>query len=165
MAANFYKDLKRGQDAEKKFLEQYGEFLEPLDGRKGDFQIKGTNLKLELKTDSYDHDKWPNFIMEYYRSEKKAGGPFQSLEHGCRYFAYYFSKNDRLYLFDTYQLCRRITMLIKKHKFPLEVISNGSYNTSYYRLPRALFDDIMLPFDATLKRKYELTQKRKSKAK
>lgn len=158
---NFLADLKFGQAAEAKLLEKYGELLEALDGKTGDFLIKNTNLKIEYKVDRYDANKWPNLILERYRSGTKNGGPFQALDHECRYFLYYFEKNDLLFFYDTYQLCRRITMLVKKHKFPLETISNGSYNTSYYRIPRNLLADIALPFFETIKRKYDLVQKRK----
>ena len=162
--ADFYKDLRYGQEAEKKFLKQYGEFLEALDGREGDFKIKGTNLKIELKTDKYDHEEYPNFIIERYRSGKKDGGPWQSLGHGCRYYAYWFAGQDRLYFMDVYRLCRRVIMLVKKHKFPLEQISNISYNTSYYRIPRELCKDLFLEYHAVVERKYNLAQKRKAKS-
>lgn len=152
--ANFYKDLKRGMDAEVKFHEKYGALLDRLDGREGDFIIKGTTLKIEIKSDFWDHDKWPNFICEVYRSGKKPGGSFQALEHGCRYFCYWFAKDDRLYMFDTYRFCRRVTMLARRHHIPLETISNGTYNTSYYRIPRELFKDLMLPYFETVERKY-----------
>jgi hypothetical protein len=166
--ANFYKDLLRGQEAEANFKEKYGALLEALDGREGDFAIQGTKLKLELKSDFWSHDKWPNFICEVYRSGKKPGGSFQALEHGCRYFCYWFPKDDRLYMFDTYRFCRRVTMLAKRHHIPLETISNGTYNTSYYRIPRELFKDLMLPFFETVERKYSqamaLKLKREQKA-
>ncbi len=158
--ANFYKDLKRGMDAENDFHKKYGELLDRLDGREGDFVIRGTKLKIEIKSDFWDHDKWPNFICEVYRSGKKPGGSFQALEHGCRYFCYWFAKQDKLYMFDTYRFCRRVTMLAKKHHFPLETISNGTYHTSYYRIPRSLFEDIMLPFFQTVERKFSLEQTR-----
>lgn len=160
---SFYADLRAGQESERKFLEKYGQYLDALDGKQGDFIIKGTNLKIEFKCDSYDHDRWANFVMEHFRSGNKVGGPAQALEHGCRYFVYYFSKNDLMYMFDTYQLCRRIKALVKKHKIALETISNGTYTTSYHRVPRDYFKDIMLDFHAVVKRKFTLAAARRAK--
>lgn len=158
---SFYDDLKFGIDAEARFFEKYGTHLERLDGKTGDFKIKGTNFKIENKTDRYSHDEFPNFIMEKYRSAKRPGGPFQALEHGCRYFCYWFAADDKLYTFDVYQLCRRITMLVKRKGYQLETIENSTYTTSFYRIPRSEFTDIALDFNKVIKRKYELGLKRK----
>lgn len=161
--ANFYADLKRGQDAEKKFMEKYGEFLEQTDGRRGDFIIKGTSIIIETKTDFYSHDRWPNFVMERWSRSGKPGGPYQALEHGCKYFAYWFINDDRLYFFDTYRLCRRIDMLVKKRGFKLEQRENTGYTTEFYRIPRSEFEDLMLPYHDTVERRFNVAKKKADK--
>jgi hypothetical protein len=161
--SSFYSDLKKGQDGEKKFFEKYGEFLEATDGRQGDFKIKGTELKIELKCDSYSHDKWTNFVLERWSRPGKPGGPFQSLEHGCKYFAYYFINDDKLYLFETLRLVKRIEALVRKKGFKLESRANIGYTTEYYRMPRAEFEDLMLHWHTTIERKYKVAQRKAKK--
>lgn len=138
---SFYSDLRFGQDAERLLTMKYT-FLEQTDGRKGDLRIKGTNIIIEKKADSYDPDKYNNFIMERWSKEGVAGGPFQSLKNKCRYFLYQFVQKNRIYVFDTVQLVARIKKLVKKHELPLYDKSNIKYTTQYYKIPISLLEDL-----------------------
>jgi len=162
--ANFYKDLVRGKNAEEKFLKQYGQYLTPTNGREGDFLITDTKIKVEQKSDFYSHEAYHNFIAEIYRSGKKPGGAQQALEHGCEYYAYWFVNDDKLYLFKTVQFIARVKKVAKKLKLELCTISNGSYDTSFYKVPRKEFEDIMLQWHSTIERRYNVAAKRKAKS-
>lgn len=140
---NFYADLKYGQEAEAKFLERFP-FLEAIDGRMGDFKIKGTKIKIEYKSDRYSHEKYPNFIFERYSYDEKDGGPFQALKHKCRFFVYHFATEDIIYVFNTRQLVSRINRVAKKLQSKLYEHKNPHHTTRYYKLDRSLFTDILL---------------------
>lgn len=138
---SFYNDLRWGQDAERLLVMNYP-FLEQTDGRKGDLRIKGTNIIVEKKADSYDPDKYSNFIMERWSKQDKPGGPFQSLKNGCRFFIYQFVQKNRIYVFDTVRLVARIKKLVKKHNLPLYDKVNKSWITQYYKIPILLLEDL-----------------------
>lgn len=139
---SFYSDLKFGQEAEARFLEQFKGHLEAIDGRTGDFRIVGTEIKVEIKNDRYSHEKYPNFIMERFGSAGKDGGPFKALKDKCRFFIYAFPKDNVFYIFSTVQLVARIKKLVKKYRLKLHSIENTSWTTSYYKIERAHFSDL-----------------------
>lgn len=143
MVANFKRDLERGKKAEELFALRFPQLIK-TDGFKGDFIMPCGSI-LEIKNDSYCPDKWPNFIMERYRSGVKPGGCWQSLEHGAKYFAYNFTKNNLLFIFDTAKLVIELESIILEHKLKLSDISNGSYNTRFFRVPRGLLKHLELP--------------------
>jgi len=151
---SFYDDLKFGQDSERLLVEKY-QFLEHTTGRKSDFMIKGTNLHIELKTDSYDMHKYGNIIIERYGSDEKDGGPFSALKNGCKYFIYMFVKNDKIFVFETVRLVARIKKLVKKHDLKLHEKWNPGYITRYYKVPINMLEDLDVTM-AKLKRDYEV---------
>jgi len=157
--SNFYQDLMRGKVGEQKFFELYGDYLEFTDGRTGDFKILFTDIKIELKVDSYDPNKWPNLVLERWSSPGKPGGPHQALKHNCKYFAYYFVNHDLLFVFETHRLVKRIEMLEKRGKVKLEDRANMGYTTQYYRIPRKDLEDLMLHWHTEIERKYKLGRK------
>jgi len=141
MAADFKTDLKKGKAAEATFALRFTE-LKQTDGMKGDFLMPCGSI-LELKNDTYCPDKWPNYIMERYRSKERDGGPWQSLEHGAKYFAYNFTKTGLLALFKTEELVIELEKLAPS--YTLQGISNGSYETRFYRIPREKLAHILQP--------------------
>lgn len=143
--ANWQNDLKRGKTAEEEFAKKWPKLI-PTSGFKGDFELP-TGEIVELKTDSYCALKWPNVIIERYRSKEKAGGPYQSLEHGAKYYAYWFKKNDLLFLYDVVELIKLVDAIVIDKKLELQGIGNGSYTTRFYRVPRELLKDIELSHD------------------
>lgn len=155
---SFYEDLKFGQDAERRLLERHP-FLEYTDGRTSDFRIKGTNIFIEKKADSYDFYKYENLIMERYSKEEKPGGPFSAVKT-CRYFIYNFVANDIVYVFKTVQLVARIKKLVKKHDLKLHDRWNPGYVTRYYKIPFKYLEDIVMGMDS-LETEYDKAVKRK----
>lgn len=138
---SFYADLKFGQDSEDRLLQKYP-FLQLSSDRGYDFIIKGTNIKIEKKADSYDPKKYSNFIMERFSHTEKDGGPWQSKAHGVRYFMYWFVTTDTLYVFDLVQLLARLKKLIKKHDLKLHDRWNPGYTTRYYKVPISMLEDL-----------------------
>lgn len=158
---SFYSDLKFGQDSERLLLEMYP-FLEYTDGRKSDFIIKGTNIHIEKKADSYDMNKYSNIIIERYGSGKKDGGPFSSLKNGCRFFVYMFVQNGRIFVFNTVQLVARVKKLAKANKIKMFEKENASWTTSYYKVPITELEDLDVGMEK-LRRLYEQSEKRREK--
>lgn len=138
---SFYSDLKFGQDSERLLLEAH-DFLEYTDGRKSDLKIKGTNIHIEKKADSYDMNKYGNIIIERFSKEEKDGGPFSALKNGCRFFVYMFVQNRRIFVFDTVQLVARIKKLAKQGKISLFNKENISWTTKYYKVKITDLEDL-----------------------
>jgi hypothetical protein len=148
----FYSDLKFGQDAERLLLEEYS-FLEYADGRTADLQIKGTNIFIEKKADSYDMHKYGNFIIERYGSGTKDGGPYSALKNGCKYFVYTFVQNQKTFVFDTKRLVNRVNKLIKVNKLKMCVKENSSWQTRYYKIKISDLQELDLGME-TLEKEY-----------
>lgn len=66
-----------------------------------DFLILETGQSVELKTDTYDPEKTPNFFMERYSdiNNQSPGGPWRAREHGISLFVYFFPKGRIWYEF------------------------------------------------------------------
>jgi hypothetical protein len=158
---SFYADLKFGEDSERLLLEAHP-FLEYMDGRKSDLRIKGTNILIEKKADSYDMNKYGNIIIERYSKEKKDGGPFSALKNGCRYFVYMFVQNRKIFVFDTVQLIARVKKLAKQGKIKLANKENVSWTTQYYKVKITDLEDLDLGMQK-LERLHEQAKARKAK--
>lgn len=143
---SFQADLKYGQEAERIFHSEYPDLLERLDGKEGDFLITATNKKIEFKVDKYCPIKYQNFIMERFRSGNKNGGPWQARDHGCTYYAYRFAKTGDTYLFNVEDLIERLEA-VEYQEFK---VGNGSYDTTYYKVPRNTLADLYLDVLHTL---------------
>lgn len=141
---NFQSDLARGRIGELAFIHACEGTVEPLDGREGDAKIKGTRTKLEIKSDSYNMDKTPNFFMEKYRSGNKPGGVYQSIEHGCKYYIYVYVPNSEIFIFDTRALADRLDLLHDSKNLTLTSVGNGSYTTRGLKIHRDWVTDLML---------------------
>lgn len=93
---DFDKQLAIG-DAGEEFLRQQHPSLclAPEDERKYDLYCSDYHTTIELKTDTYRHDKTPNFFMERETRSSgvaKDGGPWRALADGVDYFVYMFVK-------------------------------------------------------------------------
>lgn len=137
---NFSSSLKKGQIGEEFLLTKWPE-LQRLDGYVHDFKLS-TGETLELKTDSYDHSKTKNFFFERWSNaaKHKPGGPYQALKNGTDLFAYLFMQNGFLYLFDTKKLVDTLEPIVADLK--LIDISNKTWTTQGYKVPRALLKEI-----------------------
>lgn len=138
MAHNFQASLKVGKAGETAFMAlaaNAGITLTPTDGREGDFTDEARHV-WEVKSDSYDHQKTSNFFIERYSNVDKGtnGGPWQALEHGCTYFAYFFPLNGIAYVFKTVDLVEqlRVTPL----GTPID-IRNVRHTTVGFKVSRA----------------------------
>jgi hypothetical protein len=145
--ANFQTDLARGRIGELAFLHATKGSVTPTDGREGDFLVKGTKTKLELKSDYYDMDKTDNFFFEVYRSGTRPGGSYQAREHGCKYFLYCFVPNGIVYCFDTKALCERLDLLHDSRNLTLTSVGNGSYTTRGLKIHRDLVTDLFIELE------------------
>lgn len=137
----FYDDLKFGQDSEDRLLQQYP-FLQLSIDKSYDFLIKGTNVRVEKKCDSYDPKRYGNLIMERFSYDEKPGGPWQAQKHKCRFFIYWFVAYDVMFVFDTVQLLARLRKLIKRDKLKLHDKHNQYWVTQYYKVPISALEDI-----------------------
>lgn len=149
---NFLQDLKRGQQGEAAFYQNYQTYITRTGGRSGDFIINETGESIELKSDSYDPLQYENFIIERYSSPGKPGGPWQALAHGCKYFAYQFIQTGEVFLFETADLVTKLEQNSYKEFF----CNNGAYQTTYYKVPRADYECIRLNTRAVLTAKKPL---------
>lgn len=134
---DFQKQLKFGQEAEALFAEHYPRRLEPAKDLTYDFLISSSRQKLELKTDSYDSRRTPNFFMERYSdvARKTPGGPWRALKDKVDIFCYLFAQNRTWYEF------RRIPELVEelnKLTKDMEIthIKNRTWVTGGFLIPR-----------------------------
>jgi hypothetical protein len=139
---SFKGSLRMGDLGQRLFYEAFCDELEPIDGFTGDFKFRDSDVKLELKTDFYDMRKTPNFFIERFSSVEKEspGGPWQALEHGCKYYAYFYVNNLTLFIFDTEILTRELKKILKD--FEPTHIKNKTWTTEGYRVPRARLNHI-----------------------
>jgi hypothetical protein len=131
--------LKKGKAAEKLFMQRYGEgCFERTDGRKGDFRIKWSQVKVELKSDFYKDT--PNLFMERWSvaptSDKpgKPGGPWQSLENGTKYYVYWLVESDEMFVFDVEELVKGLEPQLSKLR--QITVRNKGYDTIGYLFPK-----------------------------
>jgi hypothetical protein len=142
---SFQERLKYGKSQEAAFEKLFGDFVERLDGYVADFKIRGTNLLIELKNDTYDARKTKNFFMERYSYGEVEGGPWQALEKGVDYFIYCFPKNGLIYVFKTRTLVNLLNKICEEMK--LHEIKNINHTTRGYVVPRVELDKIAMTMD------------------
>lgn len=137
---NFKADLERGLQGQIAFMRLFAN-LTASDGKRGDLTCPDGH-KIELKTDSYDANKTANFFIERYSSIERGspGGPWQAAQHGCKYFVYYFSLNQRGYVFAVDDLLKQLTAV--ESKLTPVNIRNKSWTTVGYKVPRSSLQPI-----------------------
>ncbi len=131
---NFARSLAKGKESEVLLLKLWPQ-LTPTDGRKGDFLLPSGD-KLEVKSDNYDHEKTGNMFIERWSDfdKKKEGGPWQALEHGAKYFFYWFPLNRVGYMFETQNLVDFLAET--EHTYTPVLIENARWTTVGYKVPR-----------------------------
>jgi hypothetical protein len=93
---SFKEQYAKGKAAEAKFLAKHPGLM-PLSGKKGEYFIRLTMDKVELKTDFYKRSQTGNCFIELqmeYGGKRRRSGVFQAIEHGCQYFVYWFIEDD-----------------------------------------------------------------------
>lgn len=140
---NFKKQLLVGDRGEELFLQYYPNPVEVYPGREYDFTCKKTGAKIELKTDTYNMDKTPNFFLERYSdiNRKTPGGPWRSYEDKVDIFCYYFVRHNIWFQFNNLELLiERLNILTKKKG--LIYVKNQGWVTGGYTVPRDKLDDL-----------------------
>lgn len=135
MAGNFQKDLKRGMVGERAFLELFSEYLEPIEERKADFRLKGTDELLELKTDGRPMGATGNMFMERWSDVfgHKPGGPWQSKKNRVEHFVYFYPKDGISFWFKVKELCKWLEKNFDNSK--LICVNNYRWWSAGYKVP------------------------------
>jgi hypothetical protein len=134
---NFQVQLEFGNRGEELFHERYPRRLEVYPGREYDFIVSSSREKLELKTDSYNIDKSPNFFFERYSdvNKKTPGGPWRAKKDKVDIFCYYFVRHNIWFEFrDIPNLVKKLNELTKKQG--LVFIKNRGWITGGYKVKR-----------------------------
>lgn len=138
----FNEGLKTGKEAEREFFNLFNKKLKLSwgDGHKtSDFYVNEKD-GLELKTDYWSMSTTPNFFMEQYSYDKILGGPWQALQKGDKYFAYWFYKDNTVFFFNLQKLVDRLENI--KNEYSMKNIKNEKHLTRGYAIPRTEFEDI-----------------------
>jgi hypothetical protein len=112
----FQEQLKVGDRGEELFMQHYPKGIIIHPGRDGDFIEKSSGKKIELKTDTYNMDKTPNFFIERYSCIQKEspGSVWQAQSHGCDIFCYMFVRHNIWFQFNNIpKLIERLEDLTK----------------------------------------------------
>lgn len=140
--------LTVGDDGERNFVRDYPE-LKPVKCKDliADFKLKN-GWFVELKTDTYDMNRTPNFFMELYGNEqKKLGGPWRAKKDGIHLFIYYFINNKTYFWFNPITLCEMVDKIIIKNKLSTVKIVNDGWAADGYKIPRKELESILLRKD------------------
>lgn len=150
---NFTDQQRIGDVGEADFVRIY-EKLEPkksLTDFKIDFTLNNGKT-VELKTDSYDMEKTPNFFMEQLTvsgPNSNLGGPWRSKEHKVDCFVYYFMKNKVFFWFDPVSLCEFLDKFITEYSLrPISIPNRdnrgGYYEAIGFKIPRDSLTPVLL---------------------
>lgn len=149
-AFDFKQQLKIGTRGEALFLANYREPLDLHPENDGDFVVRSTGAKLELKTDSYSMDKTENFFVERWSDlqRQRPGGPWQALGHGCSLFVYLFVNNATYFEFrDLPKLVERLEDLTKDKGFV--TVRNKAWTTAGFKVKREALKDLCTQYTFT----------------
>lgn len=130
-------------------MAKYEGLLEQSDGLKGDFIVKATDAKLELKTERYELHQTKNFFIEAFSYNVKEGGPWQALANGCEWYVHYFIKNNATFCFRTAELV--VWLNANDGNFKTVGVVNTSHVTTGLLVPRAETQHLWYNLDDVLK--------------
>lgn len=146
---DFDTQLEIGNDGEAAFRKYYRQLgPKKSNNRQFDF-VLDDGKTVELKTDTYDMDKTPNFFMEMFGdiAEGKIGGPWRALQDGVFYFVYYFPKNKTFFWFETVKLCKLLDQVITQMGLIPKEIRNKTWTARGYAVPRMTVSAALLRQD------------------
>lgn len=148
----FDEQLAIGDAGEADFKKCYS-VLNPQksEDRRIDFVLNNGHT-VELKTDSYNMEKTPNFFMEQFTvsgDKTNLGGPWRTKEHGVNLFVYYFVTNKVFFWFCPTTLCEFLDKYIQERKLKTISIPNKGNDGEYYeaqgyKIPREAVKSILL---------------------
>ena len=145
---DFNEQLNVGDVGESDFKKYY-QRLGPIKSNdlRIDFILKN-GLMVELKTDTYDMAKTPNFFMELYGNEqRKLGGPWRTKQDGVSLFVYYFKKNKTFFWFNPITLCELLDTIIKDRGLTTTKIVNSGWVAEGYKIPRVDVESVLMRKD------------------
>jgi hypothetical protein len=145
---DWQEQLDVGDVGEKDFLQYYKD-LKPIKSKDltVDFWLKN-GWSVELKTDTYDMNKTPNFFMELYGNEqKKLGGPWRAKKDCLNLFCYYFKKNKTFFWFEPSSLVDLIDQIILKDKLSTVDIVNDGWTAVGYKIARKDVESLLIRKD------------------
>jgi hypothetical protein len=135
--------LAVGAKGEKLLLKHWSEPVQKHPVFKGPDFVDVQDQVIELKTDTYDMEKTPNFFIERWSDfqNKKPGGPWQASEKGVHIFVYLFIQNKTWFIFrDMPALLKRLEELTDK-AYAINIPNRG-WTTQGYRVKRADLQDL-----------------------
>jgi len=146
---DFNTQLEIGNDGESDFQKYYSN-LGPKKSkdRRIDF-ILADGKTVELKTDTYDMDKTPNFFMEIFGNigDSSIGGPWRTMQDSIDFFVYYFPKNRTFFWFETVPLCLVLDGVIASNQLSPKEIKNKGWTARGYAVPRKALESVLLKQD------------------
>lgn len=135
IATKFQKSLKRGQDGEALYLQNFPSLMRH-DGFKHDFSTPCGTITYELKSDYYSMHSTTNFFIEILSDvdRNKPGGPFQAMRNGTTYYEYLFVQEKYLFSFPVDRLVGFI--LKNRNKYESIDVQNEGWTTCGVLVPR-----------------------------
>jgi hypothetical protein len=140
----FERQMSIGEQGVRFLLDRFPGVLEATSGRHGDLRIRKTNDLIEVKTDSHLFSETPNFFFERFSNldRQTPGGPWQAKANGCKYYAYLFLEESKLYVFNVDSLLAYLESIIPVRS-PVNVLQKGSgWTTQGYGINRNQFKDL-----------------------
>lgn len=140
---DFKEQLALGNRAEELFLLYYHEPITLHTTFSADFRSIASGDLIELKTDTYNMDKTPNFFWERWSdvANQKPGGPWQSQANRVKRYCYMFSRHNTYFEFTNLRKLTGRLEKMTKGKYAIAVKNKG-WITSGYPLPREDFADL-----------------------
>lgn len=144
MVANFDRDLRFGQRAEREFMGIHPWELVKSTDRRWDFETP-EGLRVELKTDTYDPAKTPNLFMERWSDIDRGtpGSIWRACEDEVDVFIYWFVAG-RFWMECRTPISLRNFLDIHTKSLKLEKVTNKSWVTGGYKVRR---DEVEHLFD------------------
>lgn len=144
---SFQKQLKSGELGEQHFIKCYHK-LNPRksSAREVDIFIN-ENDTVELKTDSYNPEKTPNFFIELIGSSKtgKLGGAHLAKINSITYFVYHYPMDGSFYWFRPKDLADFIDENFNKYQ--KREIRNYGWTSTGILLPREEVEHLLIKKD------------------
>lgn len=140
---DFQTQLSLGSEGEEAFLDRYPSPLSISLDKRWDFNRLSDGARVELKSDTYCPNKYPNFVMERFSDIERStpGGPWRAKKDKIGLFIYYFAKTGLYYEFTNLAaLVAELDSLIpscREYK-----IKNKSWVTQAYAVPRNLLSHL-----------------------
>jgi len=146
-----------GKNGEYLIGELFPKTFKLTDGMNGDLLFKNEH-KFELKTDTY---KSGNFFFEKISNVRlnNKGGVWQSKEHGCKYYAYFMLKYNKLYIFDVDVIIEWLDKNVSNYS--VKIVTNPTKKTQGYAIPiKDAEDKCIQIIDLSIVKTYTILKKK-----